>query len=47
MKHKYEGLTITSDHIYSTDHFESKFQDKISPSDQSFERQDEELIYFK
>ena len=27
---------ITSEHPYSEDNYEGKFQDKISPSDQSF-----------
>ena len=40
-------LTITSEHPSSSDHFERKSQDKISPSDQSFEKYEEELIEFK
>ena len=40
-------LTINSEHPSSEDHFESKFQYKISPSDQSFEKQEQELIEFK
>ena len=36
-----EVLTLTSKDPYSVDHFESKFQDKISPSDKSFEKQEE------
>ena len=31
-------LTITSEHPYSGDEFESKFQANISPYDQSFEK---------
>ena len=38
-----ELLNITSEHIYSEDTFEGKFQDKISPSDQSFEQPEEYL----
>ena len=36
-----EVLTVNSEHPYSEDNFERKFQDKISPSDQSFEKQEE------
>ena len=39
-----EVLTINYEHPHSEDHFERKFQSKISPSDQSFEKQEEELI---
>ena len=35
---KNEALTITSEHQYSEDHFERKFQDNSSPSDQSLEK---------
>ena len=44
---KNEVLTITSEHPYSENHFEKKIQYNISPSDQSFEKQEEELIEFK
>ena len=40
-------LTINSEHLSSEDHFERKFQDKISPYDQIFEKKEEELIEFK
>ena len=40
-------LTINSEHPYSEDHFENKFQDNISSSDQGFEQPEEELIDFK
>ena len=40
-------LTITSEHPSSENHFERKFQAKIYPSDQSFEKKQEELIEFK
>ena len=40
-------LTITSEHPSSENHFERKFQAKIYPSDQSFEKTQEELIEFK
>ena len=40
-------LTLTSEHTYSEYHFITKFQTKISLSDQKFEKQEEELIYFK
>ena len=40
-------LTITSEHPSFEDHFERKFQAKISPPDQIFEKQEEELIEFK
>ena len=33
-----EVLTITSEHPYSEDNFESKFQAKIYPSNQFFEK---------
>ena len=39
-----EVITITSEHSSSEDHFEIKFQANISPSDQSVEKQEEELI---
>ena len=35
---QYELPTITSEHPYSEDQFERNFQAKISPSDQSFEK---------
>ena len=35
---KNEILTINSEHLSSADHFERKFQAKVSPSDQSFEK---------
>ena len=37
-------LTVNSEHSYSEDNFERKFHDKISPSNQSFEKQEEKLI---
>ena len=37
-------LTVNSEHPYSEDNFERKFHDKISPSNQSFEKQEEKLI---
>ena len=40
-------LIITSKHIYSEDSFERKLQAKLFPYNQSFEKQEEELIYFK
>ena len=40
-------LTINSEHTSSEDQFEKKYQTKIPPSDQSFEKQEEELIEFK
>ena len=40
-------LNITSEHLSSDDYFERKFQANISPSDQIFEKQEEELIEFK
>ena len=40
-------LTINTEHPYSADHFERKFQANISPSDQIFEKQEEESIKFK
>ena len=39
-----EVLAIFYEHIYPEDKFERKFQAKISPSDQSFEKQDEWVI---
>ena len=42
-----EVLNITSEHPSSEDHFERKSQAKISPSDQIFEKQEEQLIYFR
>ena len=42
-----EVLNITSEHASSEDHFERKYQFNISPSDKSFEKQEEELIEFK
>ena len=39
-----EVLTITSEHPYSEDQFESKSQDKISPYNKNFEQPEEELI---
>ena len=42
-----EVLTINSEHPSSADHFERKYQAKIYPYDQSFEKQEEELIEFK
>ena len=41
-----EVLNITSKHPSYKDHFERKFQTKISPSDQILEKQEEELIEF-
>ena len=40
-------LSIPSERPYSADHFERKLFAKISPSDQSFEKQEEEFIEFK
>ena len=40
-------FTVNSEHSYSKDHFESKFQDKISPSEQSIDKPEEELIDLK
>ena len=40
-------LTITSEYISYEDHFERKPQANISPFDQSFEKQEEQLIEFK
>ena len=40
-------ITIKSEHPSSTDHFERKFQAKISPYDQSFEKQEEGLLEIK
>ena len=42
-----EVLTINSEHPSSKHHFGRKFQAKIYPPDQSFEKQEEELIDFK
>ena len=42
-----EGLTVNSEKQSSDDHFERKFRANISPSDQGFEKQEEELIKFK
>ena len=42
-----ELLTLTSENPSYEDHSERKFQNNISPSDQSFEKQEEELIEFK
>ena len=39
-------ITINSENPYSSNHFESKFQENISPSDQSFGQPEEELIEF-
>ena len=36
-------LTINSEHPFSEDHFESKFQDNISSYNQSFKHLEEEL----
>ena len=36
-------FTINSEHPYSVDHFEGKFQDKMYTSNQSFEKLEEEL----
>ena len=40
-------LTITSKQPYSADHFDNRFQDKISPYDQSFEQPEEDLTPFE
>ena len=40
-------LTIASEPPSSEDQFETKFQAKIYPYDQSFEKEEEELIYYK
>ena len=40
-------LNITSEPPYAEDHFRTIFQANLSPSDQIFERQEEELIDFK
>ena len=40
-------LTITSEHPYPEDKFESNFQAKISLSNQFFEQPAEELVDFK
>ena len=37
-------LTLASEHPYSADHFEGKFQAKISPSEKSLEKPEKELI---
>ena len=42
-----EVLVINSKHPYYVDHFERKPQANISSSDQGFEKQEEELIYYK
>ena len=42
-----ELLNITSEHPYSEDNFESKFQAKLSSSNQFFEQPAEELVDFK
>ena len=42
-----EVLTITSEHLSSEYESERKFRDNISPSDQNFEKQEEEFIDFK
>ena len=42
-----EVLTINYEHPSSEDQFERKFQDKIYPSDNSFEKQEEEFTEFK
>ena len=42
-----EVLTITYEHPYSKYDFDRKFQANISPSDQSYEKQEKELIKFK
>ena len=39
-----EVLTLTSEHPYSADHFERKFQAKISPYEPSLEKLEEKLI---
>ena len=44
---KNKVLTITSELPSSEDHFEGKFQAKISSSDKFFEQPEEELIEFK
>ena len=40
-------LTLTSEHPYYADKFESKLQANISTSDQSIWKQEEESIEFK
>ena len=42
-----EVLTINFEHPISSDHCESKLQARMSPSDKSYEKQEEELIEFK
>ena len=42
-----EVLNINSEYPSSEYYFESKSQDKIYPSDQSCEKQEEQFIYFK
>ena len=42
-----EELTIISEHPSSADQFERKPQANMSPSDKSFEKQEEEMIGFK
>ena len=44
---KSEVLTINSKHPYSEDHFESKFQDNISPYNEIFEQPEEEFTPLK
>ena len=39
-----EMITINSEHPYSEDHFERKFQANIYPSEQSLEKPEESLI---
>ena len=40
-------VTLTSETSSSEYRFETKLQAKLDKSDQSFEQQEEELIYFK
>ena len=40
-------LTLTSEHPFSADHFERKFQAMISPSEKSIEKPEEELNPFE
>ena len=42
-----EVLNLTSEHPYSADNFERKFQDKIYPSDKIFEQPENELTPFE
>ena len=44
---KNEVLIINSEHPYSKDHFDSKFQKNIFPCSQSFEQPERGLIEFK